>query len=195
MDFAKEIVLENERVRLEPLQMHHLEVLLPYSEKEPELWTYSLVSGAGKSNLEIYMRLAIEGRAKGHSYPFAVFDKETQLFVGSTRFYDFQPHHRTTQLGYTWYGKNHHRTGINRHCKLLMLSYAFDTLSLERVEFRADALNARSLEAMKKIGCTVEGILRKNCQGPQVRRDSIILSILKEEWDQTIKIGLAAKTR
>ena len=54
---------------------------------------------------------------------------------------------------------------------------------MERVEFRADNNNARSIAAMKSIGCVVEGVLRANM--PKVdggRRDSIILSVLKNEW-------------
>ena len=48
--------------------------------------------------------------------------------------------------------------GLNRQCKYLLLSYAFETLEMERVEFRADARNQRSLAAMQGIGCTLEGI-------------------------------------
>ena len=64
-----------------------------------------------------------------------------------------------------------------------MLSFAFKTLGIERVEFRADNNNKRSIAAMKSIGCTVEGVLRQNCATPNgERRDSIVLSILKNEW-------------
>ena len=67
------------------------------------------------------------------------------------------------------------------------------TLGMERVEFRADANNARSIAAMKVIGCTVEGILRSNVPTHTgKRRDSIILSILKEEWESVVKQKLGA---
>jgi RimJ/RimL family protein N-acetyltransferase len=59
---------------------------------------------------------------------------------------------------------------------------------MERVELRADNENQRSISAMKSIGCIVEGVLRSNTYKPNGgRRDSIVLSILKEEWDNTIK--------
>ena len=66
-------------------------------------------------------------------------------------------HHKTLSLGYTWYGKKFQRTGLNRQSKLLLLTFAFEKLRMERVEFRADARNQRSLDAMKGIGCTLEG--------------------------------------
>ena len=70
----------------------------------------------------------------------------------------------------------------------MLLQFAFETLGIERVEFRADANNARSIAAMKAIGCKVEGILRSNVpMHTGKRRDSIILSILKEEWENDVK--------
>jgi RimJ/RimL family protein N-acetyltransferase len=76
---------------------------------------------------------------------------------------------------------------------MLLLQFAFETLDLDRVEFRADAKNARSIAAMKSIGCTVEGILRNNCAAPNGRRDSIVLSILKDEWFGGVKENLKSK--
>jgi len=57
-----------------------------------------------------------------------------------------------------------------------------------RVEFRADATNARSIAAMKSIGCVEEGILRQHLPKPDgTRRDSIVLSILQQEWKRGVK--------
>ena len=74
-----------------------------------------------------------------------------------------------------------------------MLSYAFEQWGMERVEFRADARNERSIQAMKNIGCTVEGILRSNMPLAKGRRDSIVLSILKKEWFDSVKAKLQEK--
>ena len=194
IDFIESsIALENERVLLRPLVEADFEHLLPFAINEPELWTYSLQEGGGKENLIKYFSRALEDRDMGASCPFIVYDKQKESYAGSTRFYDIQPHHKTAQLGFTWYGKDFQRTGLNRHCKYLMLSYAFESIGIERLEFRADATNARSVTAMKAIGCTFEGILRSNCTSPTGRRDSIVLSILKNEWLEKIKSELFKK--
>ena len=122
-----------------------------------------------------------------------VFDKKNQKIAGCTRFYGIDFHHKTLSIGYTWYGKEFQRSGLNRHCKLLLLTHAFEALSMERVEFRADAKNAKSIAAMKGIGCTLEGTLRNNCTAEYGRRDSVVLSIIKSEWEE-IKAVLKAKT-
>lgn len=182
--FSSNLILEDPRVLLRPITEEDYDHLLPYSLQESEIWKYGLVSAAGEENLKNYLATAVRNRAERKEYAFIVYDKAAGKYAGSTRFYDIQQAWLTTQLGYTWYGKAFQRTGLNRHCKFLLLSYVFETWGLERCEFRADANNAPSVAAMKAIGCVEEGILRNHMPTASGgRRDSIILSILKSEWE------------
>ncbi|OYU53935.1 MAG: GNAT family N-acetyltransferase [Chitinophagaceae bacterium BSSC1] len=194
MDLSKEYVLENDCVILRPLQSNDCGNLQHFAIAEPEIWQFSLMPINSPESLSNYIEQALEERKMGKSYPFVVIDKQSGAYAGSTRFYDIQPAFKTLQLGYTWYGKAFQGTGLNKHCKFLLLQFAFETLGMERVEFRADNQNARSIAAMKSIGCTVEGVLRSHMPNQTGgRRNSIVLSILKEEWLSHIKANLAAK--
>jgi RimJ/RimL family protein N-acetyltransferase len=186
-----EYLLEDDRVLLRPLAKTDLEILLPFAIKEPDTWKYSGVNAKGVEGMTNYINTALAARAKGIEYPFIVYDKKDGNYAGSTRFYDIQPANQTLQLGYTWYGEKYRGTGLNKHCKFLLLQFAFETLNAERVEFRADARNEKSIAAMKSIGCIVEGILRNNMslEGGG-RRSSIVLSILKEEWEKEVRGNL-----
>ncbi|MES2733053.1 MAG: GNAT family protein [Bacteroidota bacterium] len=193
-DFEEKYTLENDIVRLAPLEMKDFENLSLFSLNEPEIWQYSLVQAIGNDGLENYLKLAIQAREEKKEYPFIVFDKRTNSYAGSSRFYDIQLKNKCLQLGFTWYGKKFQGTGLNKHCKYLMLCFAFERIGVERVEFRADNSNERSIAAMKSIGCKVEGILRSNGLRPDGnRRDSIVLSILKTEWENGIKTDLENK--
>ena len=192
-DFTRDIMLENDRVLLRPLAMTDMDLLMNFSLNESDLWTYSLTPASGIENLERYISKAIYDRKEGKSYPFLVIDKATNEVAGSTRFYDYNALYKTVQLGYTWYGKKFQGTGLNKHCKYLLLNHAFESWQMERVEFRADATNKRSIAAMKSIGCIEEGVLRSNCSSPNGRRDSIVLSILKNEWQEGVKHLLDGK--
>jgi N-acetyltransferase len=192
--FPDELQLENERVLLRPLEPADLEWLLPFAIQEPEIWSYSAVSPASKNGMIDYIETTVAQRSAKKEYPFIVYDKKQGSYAGCTRFYDIQLENQSSQLGYTWYGKRFQRSGLNRNCKWLMLGYAFESWGLERVEFRADSRNERSLRAMKEIGCVKEGVLRSI--GPSVmggRRDSVVLSILKEEWFSHVKEELKNK--
>lgn len=193
-DLSKDYVLENNCVLLRPLQASDCEHLRYFSQNQPEIWTYSLQKAAGEDNLKMYLEFAVKARERGTEYPFIVFDKKQQAYAGSTRFYDIQLQHQTLQLGFTWYGKEFQGTGLNKHCKFLLLQFAFEQIGMERVEFRADINNKRSIAAMKSIGCVEEGVLRSHANKVEGgRRDSIILSILKDEWFNTVKQNLLQK--
>ena len=194
LPFDEDIVLENDVVKLRPLNEDDYPHLLHFAINEPNLWEYSLMRADGEENMRNYLTTALSKRAMKDSYPFIVFDKSTNKYAGSTRFYDYQKVHNTVQLGFTWYGKEFQGTKVNKNCKFLILQYAFENLQVERVEFRADNNNIRSIAAMKSIGCTVEGVLRSNCAAhANGRRDSIISSILKDEWLGSIKAKLQSK--
>ncbi|MDW8851048.1 GNAT family N-acetyltransferase [Flavobacterium sp. MMLR14_040] len=194
-NFSDNIILEDDLVLLRPLQESDFDNLLEFSINEPETWKYSLVGADRKENLINYIQSAIKARENKKEFPFIVFDKKSQKYAGSTRFYDIQLEYKTVQLGYTWYGSAFRGTGLNKHCKFLLLQFAFETLGMERVEFRADNNNDRSIAAMKSIGCKVEGVLRSHMptRNNEVRRDSIVLSILKEEWFAEVKENLKRK--
>jgi RimJ/RimL family protein N-acetyltransferase len=195
-DPEAEYILEDEGVLLRPLREDDFENLLLFSLNEPATWNYSHLTAAGEDNLREYIASALRQRAAGVEYPFIVFDKLTNSFAGSTRFYDIQPANQAVQLGYTWYGEKFRGTGLNKHCKFLLLQFAFETLDMIRVEFRADARNDRSIAAMQSIGCKPEGILRSHMPlRDGTRRDSIVLSILKSEWDDGVKEQLKNKLK
>lgn len=195
-NFSEKYILEDDHVLLRSLEMNDLPNLLNFSLNEPDIFKYSLVQPVGEQALKNYIQSTLEARDKKQEYPFIVFDKKKNKYAGSTRFYDIQIPFRTLQLGYTWYGKEFQGTGLNKHCKYLLLQFAFEKMDLLRVEFRADNNNARSVAAMKSIGCTVEGVLRQNVPTADgKRRDSIVLSILQEEWYSSVKANLAGKLK
>ncbi|RYJ38953.1 GNAT family acetyltransferase [Flavobacterium anhuiense] len=62
--------------------------------------------------------------------------------------------------------------------KLLLLSYSFDVLNANRVQFRAKADNIRSRKAIEKIGGVFEGVFRKDKIEPNgYPRDTAFLAL------------------
>ncbi len=192
-NFSQELILENDYVLLRSLQESDIDNLLEFAINEPTTWEYSLIRADSKENMIKYIQLAVEGRENKNQFPFIIFDKHSGRYVGSTRFYDINLEFKTLLLGYTWYGEQFRGTGLNKQCKFLLLQFAFETLGMDRVEFRADNNNKRSIAAMKSIGCKEEGILRNHMPvnaGSDLRRDSIVLSILRKEWFDEVKPNL-----
>ncbi len=194
IDFAKDYILEDERVLLRPLQLGDDAHLNIFYEQEPDLRKYFPIGSAPVDHgMKYYVEQAVQARVNGLHYSFIVFDKIKNAYVGSTRYYDIFPVHNVLSIGNTWYGKEFQGTGLNKHAKYLLLQFAFENIGAVRVQFEADNTNEKSIAAMKSIGCTVEGVLRSNRAMHGRRRDTIVLSILKEEWLQHVKDHLRRK--
>jgi len=68
-----------------------------------------------------------------------------------------------------------------------MLTYGFEVLGLNRIEFKADERNHQSRQALLGIGATREGVLRQHMKIHNgYIRNTVFYSILRSEWD-TIK--------
>jgi RimJ/RimL family protein N-acetyltransferase len=64
-----------------------------------------------------------------------------------------------------------------------MLRHAFETHKVQRVALRADARNARSLSAIRKLGAHFEGINRRSSIDRfGVCRDMATFGIIPEDW-------------
>lgn len=187
------MVLENEFVRLEVLNSSHLKYLKEFVNQR-HIWTLSTVLMEIEKDMEDYINIAIQHYHEKDHIPFAVYDKVSAKYVGSTRLYEIKPKNKVAKLGYTWYGKEAQGTKVNKSCKLLLLNYAFEELNFQRIEFNADARNMKSIAAMQSIGAEVEGVLRSHTlllNG--YRRDTIVLSILKQDWEKNLKKQLEQK--
>lgn len=132
-DFTKDIILENDAVLLRPLEISDFKNLLEFSLNEPEIWTYSFIHAAGEDSLKRYIELALEGRKNKTQYPFIVYDKIKKRYAGCTRFHMIDLPNESLHIGYTWYGKDFQGTGLNKNCKLLLLSFAFEKMGIVRV--------------------------------------------------------------
>src|SRR5262249_38304344 len=113
--------------------------------------------------------------------------------AGGTSIRITDPDTPTVEIGATWIVPAWQRTRVNTEAKYLQLSHCFDRLGITRVEFKTDALNARSRAAIRRIGATEEGTLRSHMRRQNGSiRDSVYFSIIASEWP-VVKASLAAR--
>ncbi len=184
MDFTKNLVLENRRVRLRPLETADFEALKAVAF-DPDIWRYTLTRGDDAVSLAAYLATALHERQAGRRYPFAIIDRVTGDLAGSTSYYNVHLDDQRLSIGYTWVGTRFQRTGLNRAAKHLLLCHAFGELQCERVELETDARNLPSQQAMRRMGATEEGTLRRHrLTQDGFRRDTVIFSIIRPEWNE-----------
>ncbi len=185
--FEQEFILENDRARLEPLSEDHFNFLLPIA-MEKEIWEFASAVVENEMDFRRYFDQAISERNAGNSYPFAVYDKQAGRYAGCTRFGNISFPHKKAEIGWTWYQPSLQRTGINKSCKFLLLSFGFEKLDLNRIELKTSTLNRKSQGAMFKIGAVIEGILRRHMITENgTVRDTVYFSFIREEWSEIKK--------
>lgn len=176
------IILEDKRVRLEPLTLENAPALTGVAS-QPGLVAYSPSDIESPEALMRYVGKALELQRKKSCIPFLVYDKNSRTAAGSTRYMNIDWHNKVMEIGSTWIGREFQGTGLNTHMKYQMLWHAFEEMGFEKVEFRIDERNQRSRMAVEKLGATLEGILRKNVYLLDgYKRNTCCYGILLEEW-------------
>lgn len=178
------VLLEGALVRLEPLDERHFDSLIAVG-KDPVIWENLPVDGTDSYQLLRELRTALLHRSNETQYPFTVIDTQSDRIIGSTRLMEIFREHRKLEIGWTWYDPAVWGKGHNLECKLLLLTYCFETLRYNRVQLKTRNTNKRSQAAIRKIGGVYEGSLRKDRIMPDGQiRDTAVFSIINDEWPE-----------
>ncbi|WP_416141309.1 GNAT family N-acetyltransferase [Lysinibacillus capsici] len=181
------ITLENEVVKLKPLELSDLQEILE-TGSYPEIWSHMSTTIEKKEDVNNFVENALRAKDGKTEFPFVIVDKQSGDIIGSTRFMDIDDKHQRLEIGYTWLTPAYWRTAINTNCKYLLLQHCFEHLHLQRVQIKTDHDNIRSQKAIERIGATKEGILRNHMiRKDGTTRHTVMYSITIEEWPQVKK--------
>lgn len=171
-------ILEDDVLRLEPLADGHRSQLVE-AASDAEIWRFTPLMGGAPA---AYVDLAYAMTSNVH-LPFVLVEKASGEVLGMSRIFDVFADRGGLEIGYTWYVRRVWGSDVNPRAKRLLMTHAFETSGYERVVFKTDILNRRSQAAITKLGATREGVLRH--ERPRLDgswRDTVIYSILREEW-------------
>jgi len=201
------VTLHGQHVRLEPLGPEHLDALQAIIEGPRDTFGLTPVPRT-RTELEAYLATALEEQSRTATLPFATRDARTGRIVGTTRFANLEywpiPPASTVpvrppgvpyavEIGWTWLTPDAQRTAINTEAKRLMLAHAFERWEVYRVTLKTDGRNVRSRNAIERIGCKLDGVVRAHSPsadgGP---RDVALYSMLAGEWPE-VRIRLDAR--
>ena len=179
-------------VRLEPLSERHREMLRPAAQN-PRIWVLTL--SAFGAAFDPYFDTALKRAESGVERPFVVRLLAEDRLVGSTRFMNIEPPHKRLEIGSTWYDPTVWAGMVNPECKPLLMRFVFETLKWNRVEYKTDARNQRSRDAILRLGATQEGIFRKHMVLADGHiRDSVYFSIIDSDWPE-VKAALERRLK
>ena len=155
-------------------------------DADPGQWTYMAYGPFENADA---MRSAMERLVEGSTDPhwYLVRGQSSGSPVGMAAFMNMVPAHRRLELGHIWYVPAARRTAVNTETVYLMLRESFDRLGYRRVEWKCDALNARSGKAATRLGFRFEGIFRQHCIVKGRNRDTAWFAMLDSDWPEIRK--------
>lgn len=145
MNFNIQPVLENDKVRLIPLQPSDFEALYQ-TAADPKIWEQHPTPDRWKR--EVFSKFfegAIESKGA-----FKIIDRKSGDIAGSTRFYAYDETAQNIRIGYTFYATRFWGTGLNPLVKDLMMDYAFQYVNSILLEVGSN--NRRSQIAVERLG-------------------------------------------
>ena len=175
-------------VRLEPLTPGHVPGLRRAAE------------GAGPNafaavptpdEVEDYVARSLARRDAGAYAPFAQVEAATGRVVGHTAY--LTPRWMdggrlfAVEIGSTWLAPAARGTAVNPAAKLLLMTQAFESWGVDRVDIKTDARNEAARAAIAATGATFEAVLRawqpSLAPGEEGRvRDTAMFSVTPPEW-------------
>ena len=180
--------LSGDVVRLEPLTPGHVPGLRRAAE------------GAGPNafaavptpdEVEDYVARSLARRDAGAYAPFAQIEAATGRVVGHTAY--LTPRWMdggrlfAVEIGSTWLAPAARGTAVNPAAKLLLMTQAFESWGVDRVDIKTDARNEAARAAIAATGATFEAVLRawqpSLAPGEEgLVRDTAMFSVTPPEW-------------
>lgn len=113
---------------------------------------------------------------------FAIRSHATGKACGQAGFLDIQAQNGVTEVGHIWFSPELQRTRGATEALFLMIRHAMDDLGYRRMQWRCNAMNAKSRQAARRLGFRFEGIFYNHMIFKGKNRDTSWYSILDDEW-------------
>ena len=120
-------------------------------------------------------------RQAGRYACFAVVPKGMQTAIGIFQVRQLEPGFGSAEWGFA-IGSAFWGSGIFTTGAELVLQFSFETIGVHRLEARAAVRNGRGNGALRKIGATCEGVLRRSFLRNGEYLDQHLWSILDTDW-------------
>jgi RimJ/RimL family protein N-acetyltransferase len=167
-------------IYLRPLEREDAEVLAPYFN-DPEI-TRTILSRPPISFRAEADFLEKLGQNES-DLVLGIVIKATDRLIGGTGLHQLHFKNRSGVFGISIGAHEEWGKGYGLEATRLIVNYAFETLNLNRVSLHVFEYNTRALRVYEKAGFRREGVLRQDNYREGRYWDSILMAILRAEWD------------
>lgn len=175
--------LETSRLLLRPLQTSDAATLLTIWSDPIVTQFLNIAPFSTIAEAEAMITLLSEMAARQQAVRWSIIAKEEQRIIGSAGFNSWLKEDAYRgEIGYEL-AQSHWNRGLMTEALQALFNYAFTAMGLNRIEALVEPGNTPSLQLLKKLGFSHEGLLR-NYQFSKGRFiDLVMLSLLKADWN------------
>ena len=174
-------ILAGSHVSLEPLDQKHYKELWEENGTKPELWEYVLSSAF--SSFEEFAKFLKTLEEAGSNKTYVCILKDGTI-GGYLSLMNIDLENSRAEIGRVLFGSKMQKTTASTESIFLIMKAAFEDLNFRRLEWRCNSLNQPSIKAANRYGFLFEGRLRNHMITKGKSRDTLIFSMLQEEWCQ-----------
>jgi RimJ/RimL family protein N-acetyltransferase len=149
-------------------------------EQTLEYWSDGPISQ--REEVQKLVRQEIKNAQAENCINWGIALPDTDFLIGKFTLFNFHQQNRRAEVGYVLnrahWGKGHMSAVMER-----VLAFAFDELSLHRLEADTDPHNIASLALLEKFGFQREGYFRERWYVHERWLDSVMLGLLKAEYE------------
>jgi RimJ/RimL family protein N-acetyltransferase len=107
--------------------------------------------------------------------------RDDHQFLGTCRLFDYSAQNQRAELGYVLQ-RDYWGQGYIQEALAAVVDYAFTVLALHRLEVDIDPRNSASIRTAARLGFVQEGHLRERWIVDGEVSDSLIMGLLRSEW-------------
>jgi len=176
------MLIVTERLIIREITQEDLDAVYEYT-KNPEIFKYMPFGPSTYENAKRRIERLIEKQSQDPRTDFdvAITLRESEKLIGGCRLKkvsDIEGH-----VGYIL-ARDQWGNGYATETAKALTDYGFSELNLHRVYATVHPENAASIRVLEKVGMRYEGRLRENMLYDEGYGDSLIYSILEQEWKQ-----------
>lgn len=176
-------MLKGDRVKLVPPRKEYITQYQKWMT-DPEITQYLRIFRPITREMEEAWYNAINKRENDFLFSIMIFsDENDDILIGNCDI-NVDWKNRVGSCGIVIGEKEYHGKGYGTEAMKLLVDYGFNTLNLNRIELEAHSLNFRALKSYEKVGFKKEGTRRYAIYINGEYKDSIIMSIIRDEWQK-----------
>ncbi len=155
----------------DPEVIGNLLMRYPVSQYQEEKWIETALGGDNQRN-KVF-----------------AFETKEGVYLGGIGLHSIDWENSNAEVGIVIGKKEYWNKGYGTDAMMTMLDFAFNQMNLHRVYLRVFEFNQRGIKSYEKCGFTKEGVLRHDRYSGGRYYDTIMMGILKEEFNKSSSEG------